>query len=131
MLKWHENKSIGQFGGENKIHELFFPFDPLFPLNGHRDFYCQTSANYPSIDLESAVDHLYDTYDKLLRNESTYLMSHHYVIFDKLVTSINLVKNSNVFLESSVLLIFDTSTNILAYLIKHRHLRKKSLDLGH
>ena len=36
------NNSIGQFRGENEIHELFSPFwPPLFPLNRHRDFYCQ------------------------------------------------------------------------------------------
>ena len=56
-------------------------------------------------------------------------MSHHHVILDKFP---KLVKNSKFFLESSVLLIFDTFTNKAAYLIKHRHLRiNKSLDWGH
>ena len=39
--KWYENNSVGEFLGENEIYETFFPFDSLFPLNGHRDFYCQ------------------------------------------------------------------------------------------
>ena len=47
-LNLHENKSVGEFRGENEIHELFFPFDPLFPLNGDRDFYCRIQANDPS-----------------------------------------------------------------------------------
>ena len=41
MLKWHENRSIGKFRGENEIHELFFPFDPPFPLNGDGDFFAE------------------------------------------------------------------------------------------
>ena len=41
VLKWHENNSVGEFGCENEIHELFFPFDPPVPLNGYRDLYCQ------------------------------------------------------------------------------------------
>ena len=40
-LKWRENNSVGQIRRENEIHELFFPFRPLFPLNGDRDFYYQ------------------------------------------------------------------------------------------
>ena len=56
-------------------------------------------------------------------------MSHHYVIIDNFP---KLVENSKFCLESSVLLIVDTFTNILAYLIKSRHLRiKKRLDWGH
>ena len=31
------NICVGEFRGENKIHELV----SLLPLNGHRDFYCQ------------------------------------------------------------------------------------------
>ena len=55
--------------------------------------------------------------------------SHHYVIFDKLP---NLVENSKFFNESSILLILDTFTNILAYLIKHRQFRiHKSRNWGH
>ena len=34
VLKWHENNSLGQFRCENEFHELFFPFDPFFPLMG-------------------------------------------------------------------------------------------------
>ena len=41
VLKWHENNRVGEFRGVNEIHELFFPFDPSFPLNWHRDFYGQ------------------------------------------------------------------------------------------
>ena len=41
VLNWHGNSSVGEFRGENEIHELFIPFDSLFPLNEHRDFYCQ------------------------------------------------------------------------------------------
>ena len=56
-------------------------------------------------------------------------MSHHYVIIDNFP---KLVENSKFCLESSVLLIVDTFTNILAYLIKSRHLGiKKRLDWGH
>ena len=56
-------------------------------------------------------------------------MKHHYVIFDKFP---KLVENSIFFLESAVIIIFDFFTNILGYLIEHRHFRiNKCLDLGH
>ena len=45
-------------------------------------------------------------------------MSHHYVIIDNFP---KLVENNKFCLESSVLLIVDTFTNIVAYLIKHRY----------
>ena len=44
-------------------------------------------------------------------------MSHQYVNFDKFP---KLVEKNKFFLESSVLLIFDTFANIVAYLIEHR-----------
>ncbi len=56
-------------------------------------------------------------------------MSYHYVIIDKFP---KLVENSKFFLQSSVLIIFHTFANIVAYSIKHRHFRiNKSLDWGH
>ena len=45
MVKWYDNTSVGQFRGANEINKLIFPFEPLFPLTGHRDFYCQIYAN--------------------------------------------------------------------------------------
>ena len=56
-------------------------------------------------------------------------MSYHYKIFDKFP---KLVENSKLFLESSVLLIFDNLIGIVAYLIKSGHVRiNKSLYWGH
>ena len=53
-------------------------------------------------------------------------MSQHYVIIGKFP---KLVKNNKLFLESSVLLVFATFTDILAYLIKPRHFKiNESLD---
>ena len=31
MVQWHENNSVGQYPGENKIYKLFFPFDLRSP----------------------------------------------------------------------------------------------------
>ena len=56
-------------------------------------------------------------------------MSHYFEIFDKFP---KFVESRAFFLESSVLLIFDTSTNILAYLTEYRHFRvNKGLDCSH
>ena len=64
-----------------------------------------------------------------INNNEIKLRSHYYEIFDKFP---KLVENSKFFLQSSVLLIFDTFANIVAYSIKHRHFRiNKSLDSGH
>ena len=32
VLKLHENKSLGQFRGENEVHELFSSFPPKWTL---------------------------------------------------------------------------------------------------
>ena len=59
----YENISVDKAWGENKLQELSFHFDFIFPLNGHRDFYRQVWANYPSFEWQSYVDNFYDAYD--------------------------------------------------------------------
>ena len=39
VYKMQEHMSVVQVWGDNEIHELF-------PLHGHRDFYCQVEASY-------------------------------------------------------------------------------------
>ena len=60
VFKWQYN-SVGEIWSENEIQDLL-PFEPLFPLSRHRDFYCQIEILLPNSLLHA--DHFYDIHDK-------------------------------------------------------------------